>query len=67
VAQARRTARSEQERAAFRAQRELWAVQTRQFAELVERFSAELQARRERRERRSRLVRRVLTLSLSDR
>jgi hypothetical protein len=59
--------RTPDERAAFRAQREVWAEQSRQFAELVERFGAQLQRQRERRERRRRLVRRVLTLGLSDR
>jgi hypothetical protein len=56
-----------EERAAFRAQQAEWAEERRKFGELVERFSVQLERHRARRERRSRLVRRVLTLGLSDR
>ena len=58
---------SPEERDAFRAQMAEWAEERRKFGELVERFGAQLQRQRERRERRRRLVRRVLTLGLSDR
>ena len=59
--------RTPEERAAFRAQLQAWAEDRRQFGELIERFSAQLERQRERRERRRRLVRRVLSLGLSDR
>jgi hypothetical protein len=49
-----------EERAAFEAQLAKWAEDRRQFGELIERFSAHLQERKERRERRRRLLRRLI-------
>jgi septal ring factor EnvC (AmiA/AmiB activator) len=56
-----------EERAALRAQLAEWAEERRQFGELIERFSSQLEERRERRERRRRLLRRFLLLRPSDR
>jgi uncharacterized coiled-coil DUF342 family protein len=58
---------SPEERDAFRAQMADWAEERRRFGELIERVGARLERERERRERRRRLVRRVVTLGLSDR
>jgi septal ring factor EnvC (AmiA/AmiB activator) len=52
--------RTPEERAAFRAQLAEWEEERRQFGELIERFSAQLEQKRQRRERRRRLLRRLL-------
>ena len=49
-----------EERAAFQAQLAEWAEDRRKFAELIERFGAQLGERKERRERRRRLLRRLV-------
>ena len=55
-----RRKKTPEERAAFEAQLAQWAEDRRQFGELIERFSAQIQEQKERRERRRRLLRRLV-------
>ena len=55
-----RRKRTPEERAAFEAQLAQWAEDRRQFAELIDRFSAQIQEQKDRRERRRRLLRRLV-------
>ena len=55
-----RRKRTPEERAEWEAKLARWADEERLFAELVERFRAQLREQKERRERRRRLLRRLV-------
>lgn len=52
-----RRKRTPEERATLQAQLAQWAEERREFGDLIERFSAQVRAERERSERRKRLLR----------